>query len=1264
MSSRLSFKRFSVASACLVLLFCSCEYQDDFDALSAFPANSQNLTLDEIEFTAVEGFDANDLVSKGEAKVSAVGKEIEPGLEAYPLGFSVGNANQFVKLNEISTSFALFNSQKLEEDESAFLWSPFTATGIAVGDIDNDLLPEIFVTHREKGGKLFKNMGGMTFKDVTEDWGISVDAVWGTSPVFVDINQDGWLDLYLCCYNSPNLLFVNNGGKFREEAQRFGLNMINASVGASFADYDRDGDLDLYLVTARLVRDSVLTDVPTEVGTDDVPRVKEELRERYHMIRLKDGNYQAIQSGQYDRLFRNVDGVFEDVTEKSGIGLHPYRGVSAVWSDVNNDGWPDLYVSNNFEDPDQLFLNLKASSRGRVTFEEVSAEAFSQTSLFSKGVDIADLNQDEYADIFVTGTLPDKRLIRANSDGHLFHPNFGEKILGSGEPRQVESNSLQINTHDERFAEIANACGLAATDWSWSTRMEDFDNDGLVDVMLVCGKVRDFLNNDLNQELGAGSEQRRRKFWVTQERMGIKNRIFKNLGQLTFREVTDEWGFGSDETVSQTVATGDLDNDGDLDLVIGGFGEQTQIFRNDLRRRNSIQFALVGVNSPRTGIGSLVKLQVQDDGPIQTRFVNPVRGFFSTNENIVHFGLGDSTRIASLEIHWTDGAVQRFKDLEANFLYRITEPSTLAQEIALRKDVDRGAPLFEHRWTELQSQGTELEYNQFADQKFLPFCQTNLGPCLAWGDVDGDGDRDLFRGGTSFVPGVIYLRDGVELVESDTKTFDDDAESEDLGAAFFDADNDGDLDLYVVSGGVEFPEGALQYNDRLYLNDGAGNFKRSKNLLPDSFASGSCVAPADFDGDGRVDLFVGGRIKPGDYPNSSASRLLKNTEQGFVDVASEYSSTLANTGMVTGGCWADLNNDRLPDLILTNEWGPIRCFVNVEGKRFADESSKFGLANRNGWFSSICTGDIDNDGDTDLFVGNLGTNSRYQATQDRPIRLFSAYINGAQRLFEAETENGLWYPSRSLELVKRFIPDVAAPYRTFAGFAQEPMTQVLNESIAGKITSHSINELRSGFLVNRGGETVGFDFVPLPVFGQASPVFGCQLVDVNGDGNLDLYLLQNETDLFEHTHPMNNGRSILLTGDGQGGFTSRLKVDSGLEVVGDGAALTCVDLNQDQRVDFFAATNDRGTSVFLNRGQHKPFALDIERLKKSYIGAKVRLKFYDGSKQLHEVFATSGYLSQSAPVIYSNAERISEIEISWPDGTSESGTVEEFQRRQ
>ena len=1259
MPTNTHFKTSCLCLALVTLLLCSCEYSEDFDALSSFPANPERLAIEDLELRPVAGYTASDLVKSTDAEILADGNEVQPGVMAYPYDFSIGGSNGFDQLTRIDTGFENFDDGKVPADKAALLWSPFTSAGIAVGDIDNDLLPEIFVASRKNGGRLYKNLGKMGFRDITEDAGILIDSMWASSATFVDINNDGWLDLYLCGYGSKNLLYINRNGKFDEQSASFGLDLEQASTSACFSDYDRDGDLDLYLVTARLVPRTIMTDVPNELGFDDVPRVKEEFLERFHMLQVNDESYEVVQSGQFDRLYRNDRGLFEDVTEKSGIGLHPYRGRSAIWSDFNQDNWPDLYVANHFEDPDQLFINLGNDFDGELRFREASQDAFVQTPMFSGGVDSADLNNDGFQDLFVGGSLPSDRGARATATGHLFEPRIGAKLLRYGHPLQVDANSVLLNTRDNRFVDVGHSSGMGSSGWTWAVRLEDFDNDGLVDVLLACGEVREFNDYDLNRELGTSDERRRRSFWFNQQSSGLTNRVFKNMGQLQFQEMTQQWGLDGDLAVSQAMATGDFDNDGDVDFIVGGFGEKTRIYRNNMERRNSIRIALVGVNSSRSGIGATVRVKPSGDSPIQTQIVNPVRGFHGTSENVCHFGLGDATKVDFVEVEWPDGATQKIADLSSDFLYRIIEPATTIETI-LTGRAKHEPTLFRRAAKQLQFGEEELDFDQSAEQTLLPFFQSNLGPSLAWGDIDGDGDQDLFVGGWTYSPGRIFLRDGDSLEVVKCKALEADGDSEDLGAVFFDADNDSDIDLFVVSGGVEFGEGAIRYEDRLYLNDGKGNFEKAVGRLPNSASSGCCVAAADFDRDGRVDLFVGGRVTPGNYPDGSKSQLLRNTEQGFIDVTDAYSPGLASTGMVTACIWADVDEDDWPDLVLAHEWGSVMCFRNSRGKRFADATNATGLANVSGLFNSICSGDVDNDGDLDFFVGNLGTNSVYQASAESPLRLYRILVNGANKLIEAVEDGGQWFPVRTFKLLADSVPSIRTSFESANQFAQTPLAKLFTKVELENATVKSVNELRSGFFIRGNDAIPDYTFVPLTPLAQMSPVFGCQLVDVNGDGNLDLYLLQNESNLLRYSNAMISGRSLLLLGNGQGGFEPKMPIESGVDVTGDGAALTVCDLNDDGRPDFVAATNDKGARSFVNAGAYKPLMIDLGKFGKSPIGAKVKISFTDGRKQIHHQFATGGYLSQSPPVIYSGQSDVEQIEIRWPDGSVESFDAADF----
>ena len=1183
---------------------------------------------------------------------------------------SIDSIGRFVKLNPSETEIDfihIWNPQPKYRDQ---LRNSFIAAGVAIGDFDKDGLPDIFFTRQSDGGRLYRNLGNFKFENVTQKAGINSDGMWSTGATFFDINNDGWLDLYVCGFDSPNRLYINNNGKFREEAGLAGLDFNGASVVMSFADFDLDGDLDAYLLTNRVEPGSNLGDVKIIRKKNQPLRVHPDSRELAYFIQPPNRMQMLVPAGQFDHLYRNDNGRFVDVSMEAGIGGRPYYGLSAIWWDYNDDGWPDIYVANDYMGPDHLYRNNGPNNEGEITFTDVAETALPHTPWFSMGSDYSDINNDGRIDFLASDMAGSNHYRDKLSMGAMSGPESDSWFLNFPDPPQYMRNALYLNTGTELFMEVAYLTGLAKTDWTWTVKFGDLDNDGLEDVYFTNGMSRDFFNGDLinrAREILPSDDIRIKELemWEKESPYRLNNQAYRNKGRLEFEDISSEWGldhFG----VSTGSALGDLDGDGDLDLAVNGFEEPALVYRNDIAVGSSLRIKLIGQKSNRGGIGTKIVLETTG-GSKMVRYVSSSRGFMSSSEPVVHFGLGDTRTAEKINIYWPSGIVQELQDIPTGFLYSVTEPNYKPAEIdppvsLVAKDVmfTRNSIVMKdaiHR---------ETEYDDFLKQKLLPNKLSQLGPGMAWGDVDRDGDNDLFIGGAAGFPGKLFYNLGKGRFKGTPQpSFSLDALSEDMGALFFDSDLDGDLDLYVVSGGVECMPGDAILRDRLYTNDGTGTFvKGSLNLLPDLRSSGSVITAADIDGDMRLELFVGGRVVPGQYPEPPQSYLLKNTGSKYEDATDAIAPEIKYAGMVTSALFTDVDGDHHPDLMVTYEWGPVRYFHNESGK-LVDRTAEAGLVHRIGWYNSISGGDLDKDGDTDYLVGNFGYNTKYQASPAKPEILYYGDFegNGIKRIIEAKYENGICFPHRGLGCSSGAMPLVRKKFPTYHEFAITPLQGIYTDALLNSADKFEVNELASGILLNQTDNQGNIEFVfqPLPRMAQASPIFGSAVSDINGDGNLDLYVVQNFFGPQRETGYMDGGVSLLMLGDGTGRFQEISPGESGLIVPGAGMSLTISDLNSDGRPDYLVGVNNNGLISFENQSQEKFTAIRLTELteKQNYIGAIIKVFFMDNSVQLHEVYAGSGYLSQSAPILFfaSNEKelRVKRIEVRWSDGTT--GTI-------
>jgi hypothetical protein len=1171
------------------------------------------------------------------------------------------SSGQFIDLPSELTGVEFINRWPTKPETA--LQNSFVSAGVAAADFNNDGLVDFFAARRSDGGRLYQNLGEFRFEDVTDQFGLSLLETWGTGATWADVNNDGRLDLYVCGYDSPNHLYINYGDRFIDETKKYGLEFNGASVVMTFCDYDRDGDLDAYLLTNRLQKPQPKF---TPIMTPSGPRVPEELRESVDLMPHPDGKHRVFPAGQFDHLYQNQDGKFREVSDDAGIGRQPYFGLSATWWDYDNDSWPDLYVANDFQGRDHLYKNNGPDENGRITFTDMIQEAIPHTPWFSMGSDAADVNNDGRFDLLASDMAGTNHYRDKLSMGGMSGPDSRAWFLNWPNPPQYMRNCLYLNSGTERFMEAAFLFGVAKSDWTWTVRFCDFDQDGWQDVYFTNGMSRDWFNGDMMAESArikkAKGPLAAQIYRYTQPKYKLKNLVFRNTGKLGFENVSQSWGldhFG----VSSGGASADFDGDGDMDLVINGFDEPLKIYRNEVSNGSCLKIKLVGRSSNRQAIGARVELFESAHGEsaiIQTRFVSSNQGFMSSSEPIVHFGTGDAKKISRLLIHWPSGATQEFTDLETNACYTITEAETSPTEkLSLAEKKSDQETIFERNDSiiPISVKHSEVEFDDFQRQPLIPNKYSQLGPGQAWGDINGDGDADCFLGGAHGAAGQLLVNEQGQLISKEQKAIQEDSAAEDMGALFFDADGDGDRDLYVVSGGVEDEKGSAIYQDRLYLNDGNGGFSdHTSDWLPEIRFSGSCVSAADFDRDGDLDLFVGGRIIPGEYPLAPNSMLLVNEGDRFVDQINEVASELTNAGMVTAGLWTDVNNDGWMDLMVCYEWGPIRVFVNDQGQ-LQDDSEAAGLQQHLGWFNSICGGDLDGDGDTDYVAGNFGLNTKYDATPEKPELLYYGNFGdrGEPRIVEAKYENGVCLPRRGLGCTSNAIPLIKTKLPTYHEFALSPLQDIYRLEGATKFEA---NELESLVLINQSTiDSVSFSVEPLPRIAQISPIFGCALSDMNGDGNLDLFVAQNFSGPQRETGNMDGGVSMFLEGLGNGQFQPIWPSVSGVIIPEDARSLAIVDIDQNRRPDLMIGINNDAPVYLQNKlaNPMKTIRLVGPAKNVAAIGSRVQLTFADGRQQSHELYAGGGYLSQSAAEIFvADSDNLESIDIRWPDGTQKT----------
>ncbi|MEO6190354.1 MAG: FG-GAP-like repeat-containing protein [Saprospiraceae bacterium] len=1034
----------------------------------------------------------------------------------------------------------------------------YNGAGIAAGDINNDGLTDLYFTGNMVPDKLYLNKGDFKFEDISDKAGINkMNHGWHTGVLMADVNGDGYLDIYVCrgaslepVSDRANLLFINQkDGTFSELAQQYGIADTSFSLMANFFDMDNDHDLDL-----------IVSDRPDVFGIKIDGVVK--------------GRKQAPYIAR-SKLFRNNGNLtFTDVTKEMGFGESFSYGLAVTTSDLNGDGFQDIYFANDFNENDYCYLN-----QGGKSFKESIREITHHTSFYSMGTDIMDINGDCLEDIMTVEMLPEDYWRNKVSMAPMVRGEIFDLFFTSGNSNlQYMQNVVNINRGNGWFSDIADLSGMKSTDWSWAVLASDYDNDGMRDVFITNGYKRDVFDNDAIKKADSQfkdyikshdaskpvpADMNLLKYYPT---VKLVNYIYHNDGNFKFTNKIQSWGLNK-ESLSQGAVTADLDNDGDLDLVVNNLDEPPFIQRNNFIGNNSIRLKLKGPGQNTFGLGAKVCIKVKDQ--LQFEQFKTVRGYASSVEPIMHFGIGKEIVADEIKVDWNDGTetitnnIETGKVIEISYKNATPKPAPPPIVKPLFSDATSSiVPAFVHK---------ENVFNDFQIQVLLPHRLSMNGPALCVGDVNGDGLEDFFVGGAKDQSGAIYIQTKDEkFILLTSPVLIKDKSHEDVGALFFDCDGDKDLDLYVVSGGTEEPANYSYYNNRLYINNGKGIF--TKGNLPPIGISGMCVKTIDYDSDGDLDIFVGGRIIPNYYPYPSNSFLLRNDNGVFKDVTAEVAQVLNKIGLVTDAVVTDLNNDNKPDLILVGEWMPVTFLIQQNGK-FVKDTSTYKIDGPNiGWWNRIVEADINGDGQKDYILGNLGLNYKFHASVEKPFEVFANDFDGntTYDVFLAKHLKDKLVPIRGRQCSSEQLPNIIEKFPTFRDFAESDITHILGDKL-DKAINLKANNFASVTMIRKGNN---FHLENLPMEAQFAPIKGILYKDFNHDGKTDLFIAGNWFASEYETPVADNSIGLLMEGNDSTNFKTIPSVQSGIFLPQDVRDICLIKLGEQARTGILVAINN------------------------------------------------------------------------------------------
>jgi len=1025
----------------------------------------------------------------------------------------------------------------------------YSGSGVAIGDLNNDGYPDIYFGGNQVGDKLYVNKGNLNFEDISKKSKISQSPGWTWGITMADVNSDGYLDIYVCRNGESmnpndrkNKLFINNKDlTFTESASEYGIADKGFSSQAVFFDMDNDGDLDMYLVNQ--IPDSRL-----------FKRYKNIPKKRYQLYK--------------DKVYKNNGGKFTEVSEDIGLGDGYTYGLSVSASDLNNDGWTDLFISNDYDEPDFLYYN-----NGDGTFKNVILDKIKHISRFSMGTDTGDINNDGAIDLLTLDMAAEDHY-RSKTNMRSMNAQEFKEMIDKGDHHQYMFNTLQLNNGSGEFSDIANIAGISKTDWSWAGLLVDLDNDGFKDIVISNGVKKDVRNNDFLTGLYEKLKTDSQDFFDMSKLAPsnpLPNYIYKNKNGYEFENVTKKWGFDM-PSFSHGLSYADLDNDGDLDIVSNNMETEASIYKNNTNG-NYLKVELEG--SPKNTFGYGTKVIIYHNNKIQIEENTVTRGYFSSKEPKLFFGLGKEKIIDSMRVIWPDNKTLTYNDIDVNKTIRVKYSK--ASDLYVNNKTSKTVLINENaKDIGIDYIHNENEFDDFAEEVLLPHKLSNNGPFSASGDVNNDGLDDVFIGGAAGQEGVLFIQTtNGKFIKSKSKPWAVDKKSEDLGALFFDLDADGDKDLYVTSGGSEFKQGNKLLKDRVYINDGLGNFSKKNNAIPNIYESTQTVKASDIDADGDLDLFIGTRLISGKYTFPATSYILINDKGILKKASNDVAPDLTNIGMVTDAVFSDIDKDNDEDLVIVGEWMKVKILENNAGK-FKDNSDKFGdyIGKSRGLWWSITANDIDNDGDDDYIVGNLGKNNKFKASKEHPFKVYANDFdgNGTNDVVLAKYYKDGYVPMRGKECTTQQMPYVGEKFKDFHSFASSKLIDILPENKIDEGIVYEISNFKSIVLINNNGI---LEPMYLPIQAQTSPIKSSLIDDFNNDGFKDLLLVGNHYGVEVETVRYDAGYGSLFLGDGKNNFKFLPSSKSGIYIPKDSRFISSLKTTEEENI--YLSTNNNST---------------------------------------------------------------------------------------